>query len=99
MARAYSGVLSAIAVIFVISRGLYLGMLPDQILGQCLLVFVAFAILGHVIGNLAERTVCDSVEKRFRSEIERLHAAAAREAAIENAEQTQVGMDSQAGVR
>ena len=76
MARAYSGVLSAMAIIFVILRGLLLGMLPDEILGMCLVVFAIFAAVGYVIGSIADRTVCESVENRFRSEIARLQAAA-----------------------
>ncbi|MFO1066579.1 MAG: hypothetical protein U0892_22185 [Pirellulales bacterium] len=85
MARAYSGVLAAIAVIFVILRGLMSGSLPDQILSQCLTVFIGFAVLGYMIGYLAEQTVCDSVENRFRNEIKRLQAEA-NAAATENAE-------------
>lgn len=74
MARAYSGVLSAMAVTFVILRGLLLGMLPDEILGMCLVVFAIFAAVGYVIGSIADRTVCESVENRFRSEIARVQA-------------------------
>ena len=76
MARAYSGVLSAMAIIFVIVRGLMLGMLPDEILGLCLMVFAIFAAVGYVIGWIADRTVSESVENRFRGEIARLQAAA-----------------------
>jgi hypothetical protein len=74
MARAFSGVLGAMAVVYVILRGLLLGTLPDQILGTCLFAFALFASLGYVIGKIADQTVCDSVENRFRSEIKRLRA-------------------------
>jgi hypothetical protein len=77
MARAYSGVLSAMAIIFVIVRGLMFGMLPDEILGLCLMVFAIFASVGYVIGWIADRTVSESVENRFRGEIARLQASAA----------------------
>jgi len=76
MARAYSGVLGVMAMIFVILRGLLLGMHADDILGMCLAVFATFAAVGYVIGMIADRTVCDSVENRFRAEIARLRASA-----------------------
>jgi hypothetical protein len=63
------------AMIFVILRGLLFGMLPDEILGMCLVVFAIFASVGYVIGSIADRTVCESVENRFRSEIARLRAS------------------------
>ena len=75
MARAYSGVLSAMAMVFVIVRGLMFGMLPDEILGMCLMVFAIFAAVGYVIGWIADRTVCESVENRFRSEIARVQTS------------------------
>lgn len=75
MARAYSGVLSAMAIIFVVVRGLWFGMLPDEILGMCVVVFAIFASVGYVIGSIADQTVCESVEKRFRSEIARLQSS------------------------
>ncbi len=76
MARAYSGVLGAMAMTFVILRGLLFGMLADEILGLCLVVFAVFATLGYVIGSIADRTVCESVENRFRSEIARWQTTA-----------------------
>ncbi len=76
MARAYSGVLAVMATVFVIVRGLLIGMLADEILGLCLVVFFAFAVIGYVIGMIADRTVCESVENRFRHEIARMQATA-----------------------
>lgn len=76
MARAFSGVLAAMAIVSVILRGLLFGMLPDEILGSCLIAFFIFAPLGYVIGSIADRTVCESVENRFRSEIARLQSSA-----------------------
>ena len=77
MARAYSGVLGAVALSLVILRGLVLGMLPNEILSQGLVVFFVFAGIGYWIGFAAEKTVCESVENRFRSEMARLQSAAA----------------------
>lgn len=77
MARAYSGVLGAVALSLAITRGLVLGMLPNEVLSQCLVVFFLFAFIGYWIGFAAETTVCESVENRFRSEMARLQSAAA----------------------
>lgn len=77
MARAYSGVLGCIAMILVIVRGLVLGLLPDDILTQALVVFFAFVAIGFCIGSIAEKTVYESVENRFRSEMARLSKEAA----------------------
>lgn len=79
MARAYSGVLGCIALSLVIARGLLLDSLPNDILMQCLVVFPLFATLGFLIGLVAEQTIRESVENRFRSEMARLHSAAAGE--------------------
>ncbi len=77
MARAYSGVLGAIALCLVIVRDLLTGLPPDEILSQGLVVFCIFSGIGFWIGNLAQKTVSESVENRFRAEMARLHAAAA----------------------
>lgn len=77
VARAYSGVLGSVALCFVILRGIYLGTLPNEILVQALVVFGTFAALGFCIGWIADQTVCDSVENRFRSEMARIHAVVA----------------------
>ncbi|GAB5404157.1 MAG: hypothetical protein Aurels2KO_23880 [Aureliella sp.] len=77
MARAYSGVLGAIAVSFLIVRGLLCGSHPDDILKQCLVMFPLFAAVGFFIGFTAKRTIRESVENRFRSEMASLQEAAA----------------------
>ena len=77
MARAYAGVLGAIALSLLIVRGLVLGLQPDEILSQGLVVFSSFAFIGYWIGFSAEKTVSESVENRFRSEMASLHTAAA----------------------
>jgi thiosulfate reductase cytochrome b subunit len=77
MARAYSGVLGAVALSLAITRGLVLGLHPNEILSQSLVVFFGFAFIGYWIGFTAEKTVCDSVENRFRREMAGLHSAAA----------------------
>ncbi len=71
MARAYSGVLGAMALVLCILRGLVIGMLPNEILSQSLMVFCVFAGVGYGIGFIAERTVDESVENRFREEVAR----------------------------
>ncbi len=77
MARAYAGVLGAIALSLVILRGLVLGVHPNEILSQALVVFCLFAFMGYWIGFTADKTVSESVENRFRSEMASLETAAA----------------------
>jgi hypothetical protein len=69
MARAYAGVLAAVAISLAITRGLVLGMLPQEILVQCLWFFFVFAIIGFAIGAIAEKVVTESLESRFRSDM------------------------------
>lgn len=79
MTRAYSGVLGSIALCLVIVRGLAFGVLPNEILKQSLVVFFLFAAIGFCIGYLADKTICESVENRFRSEMASLQPAAAEQ--------------------
>ncbi|MEZ6136055.1 MAG: hypothetical protein R3C53_14230 [Pirellulaceae bacterium] len=79
MARAYAGVLGVIALTLAILRGLMLGMLPNEILSQSLVVFLLFACVGYWIGLVAEKTVSESVENRFRDEMASLQSVAANE--------------------
>jgi hypothetical protein len=51
-------------------RGLVLGGGSDEVLWDAWLALVAFAILGAVIGWLAENIVRDSVSSRILAEIE-----------------------------
>lgn len=74
MARAYSGVLAAVAVCLAITRGLVLGMMPNEILTQVLLFFFVFALVGYCIGFIAERVVTESLETQFRSDLAALKA-------------------------
>ncbi|MCA9132350.1 MAG: hypothetical protein KDA45_04325 [Planctomycetales bacterium] len=62
---------------FAIVRGLVAGLLPNEILSQCLVIFLAFGAIGFWIGFWAEKTITESVENRFRSEMVRLHSATA----------------------
>ncbi len=81
MARAYSGVLAAVALSLAITRGLVLGMMPNEILTQCLVFFFVFAIIGYCIGAIAEKVVSESVETHFRREMSAFQARAAQQAA------------------
>lgn len=74
MARAYSGILAAVAVSLAITRGLVLGMMPNEILVQSLWFFFLFAAIGYCIGFVAERVVTESLENQYRSEVTALHA-------------------------
>ena len=77
MARAYSGVLGASAFCLVIVHGLLTRQPPNEILSRGLVVFFTFGSIGFWIGSIAQKTVSDSVENRFRSEMARLQATAA----------------------
>jgi hypothetical protein len=74
MARAYSGVLAAVALSLAITRGLVLGMSANEVLIQCLWFFFVFALVGYFIGTVAEKIVRESVESRFREEIAAVEA-------------------------
>ncbi len=79
MARAYSGVLGVVALSFTIARGLLIGSHTNEILNQSLVVFFLFAVIGFLIGWMADKTICESVENRFRSEMAGLQSGAAEE--------------------
>lgn len=87
MARAFSGVLAGVGVAFIIVRGLLVGALPDAILSQCIGMILPFAALGYFIGFAAEKTIRESVENRFRSEMAALHKLVDK-ATADNAEQS-----------
>lgn len=72
MARAYSSVLGCMALSLAIMRGVFIGQPPDEILTQALFVLFTFICVGFCIGYAAEKTVYESVEKRFREEMARL---------------------------
>ena len=74
MARGYSGVLACVALCLAITRGLVIGLSSNEILTQCLWFFFAFAIVGYIIGFTAERVVAESLETKFRDEVQALHA-------------------------
>jgi hypothetical protein len=86
MARAYSAILAAVALSLAITRGLVLGMQPNEILMQCLGFFFVFGLVGFFIGTVAEKIVCDSLESKFRGEVAAMEARAKLEQA-EAAEQ------------
>ncbi|MCA9192744.1 MAG: hypothetical protein KDB03_13305 [Planctomycetales bacterium] len=79
MARAYSGVLGSIALSLVICRGIFTSSFPEQILSQGLWIFFGFSVIGYCIGFLADQTVCESVENRFRTEMGRLRTKAEKQ--------------------
>lgn len=99
MARAYSGVLGSIALCLVIVCGLLTRQPHDEILSQGLVVFFVFGAIGFWIGNIAQKTVSDSVENRFRSEMARLHQRTANSNSETSEQRDQVGMATSQGTR
>lgn len=69
MARAYSGVLGSFALCLTIVRGLWLDLHADYILTAGLVVFPVFAATGLCIGLIADRSVHEHEENRFRAEM------------------------------
>lgn len=99
MARAYSGVLGTLALCLVIVCGLVARLSPNEILAQGLVVFFVFGAIGFWIGNVAQKTVSESVENRFRSEMARLQATAANSDSGTSEQRDQVGMATGRGTR
>ncbi|GIW97186.1 MAG: hypothetical protein KatS3mg111_0519 [Pirellulaceae bacterium] len=87
MARAFSGVLGVLAFSFIVLRGVYANAPADQVLAHGLVVFFLFSLLGFVIGWMAEKTVRESVENRFRMEMAHLQSVAAGDQSEDSAAQ------------
>ncbi|NMC20566.1 MAG: hypothetical protein GYA33_09110 [Thermogutta sp.] len=69
MSRRYAGVLGPLAMTCVLIHGLIHGAPPDGVLLRAWLSLWGFALLGAIIGAIAERSVRESVEQRLRGEL------------------------------
>ena len=69
MGRTYAGILGPLAFATVLFRGLILGEGAEPTLKLAMICLFAFAILGLVIGRVAEATVLESVKARFDGEL------------------------------
>ena len=69
MSRRYAGVLGPLAMSCVLIHGLIHGAPSDDVLLRAWLSLWGFALLGAIIGAVAERSVRESVEQRLRGEL------------------------------
>ena len=70
VARSYAGILGLLALVVSLVHGLLAGGGTDAILWTAWYQFLAFAVLGAVIGWIADRVVQDSVQGRIAAEVE-----------------------------
>jgi len=69
MGRTYAGILGPLAFATVLFRGLIVSDGAAPTLKLAMICLFAFAILGLVIGRVAEATILESVKTRFDSEM------------------------------
>ncbi|MEM7477927.1 MAG: hypothetical protein AAF483_23315 [Planctomycetota bacterium] len=77
MARAYSGILGALAFLLVLIRGLFLDLPTNHVLISGLVVFLIFSLTGFCIGYVADQSMEESEESRFKGEMSGLQVAVA----------------------
>jgi hypothetical protein len=69
VARTYAGILGPLAFVVSLLRGLIAGGGANGTLWTAWCSLLAFAVIGCVIGWIAERTVADSVSGRIEAEL------------------------------
>ena len=69
MGRKYAGILGPLAFATALFRGLILGDGVEPTLKLAMLGLFAFALLGVVVGGIAEATILESVKTRFDNEM------------------------------
>ena len=70
MARKYAAILGLLALSVSLLRGVMAGGGPDAVLWTAWYQLLGFAVVGGVIGWIAERIVEDSVNGRIAAELE-----------------------------
>jgi membrane protein implicated in regulation of membrane protease activity len=70
VARQYAGILGLLALMVSLMRAIVVGGASESTLWTAWLGFLAFTILGAVIGWLAERVVRESVSSQILSELQ-----------------------------
>ena len=66
MGRSYAGVLGSISFLIVIARTLIDGGHAGSAIISATIALFTFAAIGYVIGTVAEQTVVEAVQMRFR---------------------------------
>lgn len=74
MARAYAGILGAIALTMVVLRGVLAGELITSVVMQGLFFQAVFSAIGLAIGWSTDLVLRQSLEFRFRQEVEQYNA-------------------------
>jgi hypothetical protein len=75
MGRAYAGILGLLAFGTVIARCLLRGGNVDTALITASWTLFVFAILGYIIGSIAERTIVEAIEFKFQAQWQALESA------------------------
>jgi hypothetical protein len=68
MGRSYAGVLGPISFVIVIARSMIDGGHAGSAIIHATIALFAFAAIGYVIGVVAERTVIEAVQMKFRKQ-------------------------------
>ncbi len=87
MGRTYAGVLGPISFGIVIARTLIDGGSPGAALVAAVVALFTFAVIGYLIGAVAEKTVVEAMQMKFRTQWQ-ANEAAAVEASSTNTQST-----------
>lgn len=69
MGRAYAGILGPLAMAVVICRGWLASGGVQGTLTQAILFLALFAVVGAILGHLAQSTIDESVQARLQSQL------------------------------
>ena len=69
MGRIYAGILGPLAMAVVIGRGVLGSSGADGTLMTAILALAAFAVLGAILGHLAQNTIDESVRTRLEQQL------------------------------
>jgi hypothetical protein len=69
MGRAYAGILGPLAMAVVICRGWLVSAGVEGTLSQAVLYLALFAVVGAILGHLAQSTVDESVRARLEQQL------------------------------
>ena len=69
MGRAYAGILGSLAMAVVICRGWLVSGGVEGTLTQATLYLVLFALVGAILGHLAQSTIDESVRAKLESQL------------------------------
>lgn len=70
MARAYAGVLGSLAMGVTFARGAILGASIEGTAQTAVIAMLALALVGLVVGQIAEATVDEAVRQRLQKQLE-----------------------------